>query len=296
MATKEEVKSLRTRFEEELAKQSAKAVKATAKAAASTSSPGKHGRAKKRSQSQQYQRAPVGSSGDQMAQFLEPYAHAPGAVSKPTTGGSVPNNYAPPTTGLPLPPVRPVKGKKKKRSALANASNPHHLRNYVPSRVPGSGPQPNANTNNLSSLLSPHPLRFLSAEIPSSRRRKSSQQQQAAAAAAGQSPSNPNDEWICAFCEYDLFYSEEQSIYKRAVRKRKKILKRRQRARERAAAAAAGKGPAGPRKQDPTDDRDGEQSDEYDDEGDDDAQSSFGDRDRGNLKRGNGVGEGDGYG
>jgi len=43
------------------------------------------------------------------------------------------------------------------------------------------------------------------------------------------------------FCEYQLFYGDEQA-YRRAIRNRKKILKRRRRARERAAAAAAGGG------------------------------------------------------
>jgi hypothetical protein len=50
---------------------------------------------------------------------------------------------------------------------------------------------------------------------------------------------NPADEWICAFCEYELFYGDEQD-YRRAIRSRKKILRRRRRARERAAAAASG--------------------------------------------------------
>jgi hypothetical protein len=49
----------------------------------------------------------------------------------------------------------------------------------------------------------------------------------------------PEDEWICALCEYNLFYGEE-GAFRRAVRSRKKILVRRRRARERAAAAASG--------------------------------------------------------
>jgi len=131
-------------------------------------------------------------------------------------------------------------GKKKKRSALANASNPHHLKNYVPSRLPHSGPgdsgpnaQGQANTNN---NIWPPPVRFLSAQIPP--RRKSKKSGSAKAPPLVQS-TNPADEWICAFCEYDLFYGDDAS-YRRAVRSRKKILKRRRRARERAAAAASG--------------------------------------------------------
>ena len=128
-------------------------------------------------------------------------------------------------------------GKKKKRSALANASNPHHLRNYVPSRIPNpshlSAAQLGANTQN---LLSPLPLLFLSAQIPP---RRSAQAQRPMAAAS--QLANPAEEWICPACEYRLFYGDEQG-YRIGVRNRKKILKRRRRARERAAAAANGSG------------------------------------------------------
>ena len=128
-------------------------------------------------------------------------------------------------------------GKKKKRSALANASNPHHLRNYVPSRIPNqgllSGAQLGANAQN---MLSPLPLLFLSAQIPP---RRGTQQRPTTAVAA--QLANPAEEWICPTCEYRLFYGDEQG-YRMGVRNRKKILKRRRRARERAAAAANGSG------------------------------------------------------
>jgi hypothetical protein len=136
-------------------------------------------------------------------------------------------------------------GKKKKRSALANASNPHHLRNYVPSRLPhsgggggGDGPGaqgPNATNGN---TIWPLPIRFLSAEIPSRKRKKN------ATAEPLVQLMHPSEEWICAFCDYELFYGEDP-VYRRAVRSRKKILKRRRRARERAATAAAGGGGGG---------------------------------------------------
>lgn len=127
-------------------------------------------------------------------------------------------------------------GKKKKRSALANASNPHHLRNYVPSRIPNQGllsaAQLGANTQN---MLSPLPLVFLSAQIPP--RRGTAQRPPAVASQL----TSQGEEWICPTCEYRLFYGDEQG-YRMGVRNRKKILKRRRRARERAAAAANGSG------------------------------------------------------
>jgi hypothetical protein len=132
-------------------------------------------------------------------------------------------------------------GKKKKRSALANASNPHHLRNYVPSRLPhtagggGAGDGPGAQGQNAtnSNTIWPPPLRFLSSEIPSRKRKTKT------TAAPLVQLMHPSEEWICAFCDYDLFYGED-AVYRRAVRSRKKILKRRRRAKERAAAAAGG--------------------------------------------------------
>ncbi|KAH9967405.1 hypothetical protein BC827DRAFT_1264226 [Russula dissimulans] len=128
-------------------------------------------------------------------------------------------------------------GKKKKRSALANASNPHHLRNYVPSRIPNQGHLSAAQLGtNAQSMLSPLPLLFLSAQIPP---RRGGQQRPSLAVAS--QLANPAEEWICPTCEYRLFYGNEQG-YRLGLRNRKKILKRRRRARERAAAAANGSG------------------------------------------------------
>lgn len=170
------------------------------------SSPARSGRRKRPDRAQQRARTtatPGGArGGDQTAEFLDQSALG----------------------------IKP-RGKKKKRSALANASNPHHLRNYVPSRLPHSGQTNPSQTSQ--NYLGPLPMRFLSAEIPPRRRKKA------------QTPppmpqlTNPADEWICAFCEYELFYGDDQD-YRRAVRNRKKILRRRRRARERAAAAASG--------------------------------------------------------
>lgn len=124
-----------------------------------------------------------------------------------------------------------TKSKKKKRSALANASNPHHLRNYVPSRLPNSGPTrtTQATSNDPFNALA---LRFLSAQLPP-RKHKSG-------VIPSASLTNPEEEWICPSCEYNLFYGDELG-YRRALRQRKKILARRRRALERAAATAAGR-------------------------------------------------------
>ncbi|OCH96359.1 hypothetical protein OBBRIDRAFT_743872 [Obba rivulosa] len=202
IATQQEVAVLHTRFEAELARQAAKAAEAAKQAAAAFAGSTRSAKANRKQGGQ----APAGAPADE---------NAP-AVDAPAAGGK-------------------SKGKKKKRAVLANASNPHHLRNYVPSRLPGAG---QANTvqaaANAQNLLSPLPLRFLSAELPP-RRRKSAER----APPPMPSITSPLDEWICPFCEYALFYGEEQA-FQRAVRNRKKILRRRRRARERAAAAASG--------------------------------------------------------
>ena len=132
--------------------------------------------------------------------------------------------------------------KKKKRSALANASNPHHLRNYVPSRLPQQPTALSQASLAAANLLSPPPLRFLSAQIPPKRRRMGD-----TLASDSMPLTAPIDEWICANCEYSLFYGDDAG-FRRGVRNRKKILSRRRRARERAAAAASGIAPAIPEK------------------------------------------------
>ncbi|CCM02582.1 uncharacterized protein FIBRA_04685 [Fibroporia radiculosa] len=202
IATKEEVAELHARFEAELAQQAAKAAEAAKQAAAALGGP-----LVKRADRSKQGRAFGPRSSDPKAGTLEQ-----SLLGSKDRGG-----------------------KKKKRSALANASNPHHLRNYVPSRLPHSG---QANTTqavqNAQNLLSPIPLRFLSADIPPRRRKKSDHPAVPVSILA-----NPADEWICPFCEYSLFYGDDAGL-ERAVRNRKKILRRRRRARERAAAAASG--------------------------------------------------------
>ncbi|KAI0339416.1 hypothetical protein BDW22DRAFT_1400151 [Trametopsis cervina] len=199
IATKEEVASLHARFEAELSRQAAKA----AEAARQTTAMLGGGPVAKRSAKQG--RTANGRATD---------AVVAGSEQSPS-----------------VPPQKT--GKKKKRSALANASNPHHLRNYVPSRLPNSGQPNTAQTlSGTQNLLNPLPVRFLSADVPPRRRRK-------APVSAATPITNPAEEWICPFCEYDLFYGDDAD-YQRAVGRRKKILRRRRRARERAAAAASG--------------------------------------------------------
>ncbi|KAG1793116.1 uncharacterized protein HD556DRAFT_520085 [Suillus plorans] len=221
VATKQEVLALRNRFENELARQAAKVTKAAtdAKQAALTASKG----AKSKRGEKTQQRAPKGTaeSGDQSAEFLE----MPGGKGK----GS----------------------KKKKRNALAIASNPHHRKNYVPSRLPSSGQanmvQANVNAQN---MLGPLPLRFLSAQIPPRRRKKANTVTPTAQIV------NPADEWICPRCEYSLFYGEGLE-HRQAVKNRKQILRRRRRAQERAAGGLnASKTPANLASSDEEDDYD----------------------------------------
>ncbi|KAG1860240.1 hypothetical protein DFJ58DRAFT_681978 [Suillus subalutaceus] len=221
VATKQEVLALRNRFENELARQAAKVAKGAAdtKQAALTASKGT--KSKRGEKTQQRALKGAAESGDQSAEFLE----MPGGKGK----GS----------------------KKKKRNAIAIASNPHHRKNYVPSRLPSSGQanvvQANANAQN---MLGPLPLRFLSAQIPPRRRKKANTVTPTAQIV------NPADEWICPRCEYSLFYGEG-SEYRQAVKNRKHILRRRRRAQERAAGGLnASKTPANLAPSDEEDDYD----------------------------------------
>lgn len=211
IATKEEVALLRSRFEAELARQAARAAEAAAEARQAALAASKGNRTKGSSRAQQRARTAgmLGANrGDERAEFLDQS----------------------------LLGVKSRGSKKKKRSALAIASNPHHRRNYVPSRLPQSGTaNPAQAALNAQNYLGPPPFRFLSAEIPTSRRKKS----QAAPPTA--QLTNPADEWICPFCEYELFYGSDAD-YRRSIRNRKKILRRRRRA-ERAAANVTAKVP-----------------------------------------------------
>ncbi|KAL0574131.1 hypothetical protein V5O48_007820 [Marasmius crinis-equi] len=225
LATKEEVKFLRNRFDAELARQTAKlAGEAKAAKAAENAVDGRAG--KKRIASS----AGVGAGN-------------PSNTVTTTTTSTVPaanDGASQPST----PSKNASKKKKKKRSALANASNPHHLRNYVPSRVPGvgannaqGGNNPNASDAN---ELGPPPSRFLSAQISSGKNGGKADSNTSVDSASNLiNLNNPGEDWICAFCEYELFYGDDAQ-FRKAVKKRKAILKRKKRAREKAADKASG--------------------------------------------------------
>ncbi|KAH8832854.1 hypothetical protein DL96DRAFT_686541 [Flagelloscypha sp. PMI_526] len=242
-ATKSEVASLRAKFEEELKKQAIKAAQLAASTKAIMSAPAPPSKGTRKRTADRHAKGRVGR------------ALPPPSSSSVTPDASFLDQSL---VGLNKP-----KSKKKKRSALANASNPHHLRNYVPSRLPGhtsglsgavGGGGGTGNSGNLQpsaaqllnqqqNLLSPLPIAFLTAEIPPRRKTKKNAGGKKSYKNAGtpgvSALNNPMDEWICAYCEYELFYGDDAD-YRRAIRNRKKILRRRRRARERASAAASG--------------------------------------------------------
>lgn len=204
IATKEEVLALRSRFEAELARQAARAAKAAAEAKQAALAASRTSRTKRSSKIQ-----PSLPNGDQLADSLE---LSPSGKSRG--------------------------GKKKKRNALAIASNPHHRNNYVPSRLPSSGHvNPAQATLNAQNTLGPQPLRFLSAELPRQRTKQT--------VALRAQIVDPVDEWICPRCEYSLFYGDGAD-YRRAIRDRKQILRRRKRAQERASGLGGTKSAAKP--------------------------------------------------
>lgn len=209
VATKEEVANLHARFEAELTHQAVRATEAAKQTAAVLNG-----------------NVPPPAKRPAKSTQAAPPLRATDATAKPKDVEQSLLGTPPPKTG-----------KKKKRSALANASNPHHLRNYVPSRLPHqAGTNAAQNVANAASLISPLPVRFLSADVPP---RRSKAAPTTPAPAPVTALANPTEEWICPFCEYDLFFGDS-AAYQRAIASRKKILRRRRRARERAAAAASG--------------------------------------------------------
>ncbi|KAF9054702.1 hypothetical protein BJ165DRAFT_1399875 [Panaeolus papilionaceus] len=269
IATKAEAASLRNQFERELKRQANKAAKLVGQAGGNKAMARAGGGKAKRERLERERMARVENAQSQKVK-VEVTATTTAKISNP------PAIPTPPI--LSLPGGGKSKAKKKKRSALANASNPHHLRNYVPSRLPNSGPSGGDGGNSTgaqhANLIWPLPIQFLSAEVPPRRRNspghedgsvnQSSKNTRSTTNGPPMSHIQPVDEWICAFCEYELFYGSD-AAYRRGVRNRKKILKRRRRARERAAAAARGARAASAKGAPPAPLQDEQDFDEYED-------------------------------
>ncbi|GAA5972388.1 hypothetical protein JCM11641_002435 [Rhodosporidiobolus odoratus] len=158
-----------------------------------------------------------------VASAPRPPPAAPPAPSQPAA--------PPPAAALPPPPApppasKPKKKGRKKRSAHANAHNMHHRDNYVPSRLPkqDSSHQSESSTPLLTSW-------------PASAEAVAEAGEYASTCGGGHFCSP--DEYVCLFCEYELFYGEESLLLK-AIRKRKGVLSRRKKAKDRAMKATQG--------------------------------------------------------
>lgn len=130
-----------------------------------------------------------------------------------------PGEYATPTPTTGMSSKTPLKKGKKKRSAYANANNSHHRQNYVPSRLPSS--TPSRRQEGVEGALS----LFGDSELPHDN--KSAVFNFA------------SDEWMCMFCEYELWYGNRPQLAG-CVKKRKKLLKIRKKAADRAKEAVEG--------------------------------------------------------
>ncbi|WVW85539.1 hypothetical protein I302_107577 [Kwoniella bestiolae CBS 10118] len=135
------------------------------------------------------------------------------------------------------------KPKKKKRSVLANQSNPHHVDNYRPSRTVSPHGDPYEPYSSHLSLFNPPPMVFLATRT----RHKSKPQTQNNELVVEDRDLNYNpdmrpneDDYLCCFCEYDLYYSTE-AIRKKAIRRRKKEIKRKEMIKNKAKNVAEGK-------------------------------------------------------
>ncbi|PLW17817.1 hypothetical protein PCASD_19219 [Puccinia coronata f. sp. avenae] len=155
---------------------------------------------------------------------------------------------------------------KKKRSAHANANNIHHRDNYVPSRLPASyALRPGAGGPG---LLGGRTKEWARVRVEYEGRRGkrggyidptvTSLDEAGASASAGSASAGGGgaahcqlgpspiarffvepDEWICAFCEHELWFGDNQRLLS-VIKNRKQVLRRRRRAKERAARAASG--------------------------------------------------------
>jgi hypothetical protein len=252
-ATKKEVAVLHARFEAELARQAAKAAEVAEQVIQAGNETQRASGTDRR-------------GGDGLRK------RGGGTLSRRVTAGGT---LADDSSALDTSKSRSSK-KKTRSSAATNTPGTHQLRNY--SRVSRTRSIPILTAAQVAmaaqNSLGPPPLRFLMADlrprdqtmyggvgggggggistpnhntntntkstggVPSLSSTLLSSTSSSALLLANQLPA-ALDEWICPFCEYDLFYGQEAGL-RRAMRNRKKILSRRRRARERAAAAASG--------------------------------------------------------
>lgn len=171
---------------------------------------------------------------------LSPSSSSPAPTPKPRPVESmqVSSNLSPIlTTTAPslLPPLRkpPIKGRRK-RAAYANSLNVHHRDNYVPSRAPVVPTH----------IQSTHALNGTDSTLPPPLTSWPASEEAIAAAASSRRKSTSSraffadsDEWLCAWCDYEIMFSADIS---KAVKKRKKLLRIRKQAEERASRAANG--------------------------------------------------------
>lgn len=187
----------------------------------------------------------------------------------PTNTNAHSSANRPPSTGAgrvpeatPIPLKKNGKKGKKKRSAHANANNVHHRDNYIPSRLPTTHQQtstairsglgtelatidllaqdydPTGTRSTLHPFIDPNLSVIGEGEADSVSGGRGVSHSQLGSSAISNFFVEP-DEWICGFCEYELWFGEELSLVK-VIKNRKAILRRRKRAKDRAARAAAG--------------------------------------------------------
>ncbi|SCZ90585.1 BZ3500_MvSof-1268-A1-R1_Chr1-3g02081 [Microbotryum saponariae] len=163
-------------------------------------------------------------------------------ITSPTTYTTEPPSAIPPSTR------KPRKKGKKKRSAHANALNPHHLNNYTPSRMPNRSSSGAAGSSSPHTDAPPSLLSILDDEVQPLSSWPASDQviSQALLTIRNRSAGDAlrffagPEEDVCAFCDYELWFGGEGNL-ERSVRRRKKVLKVRKKAKERARKAANGK-------------------------------------------------------
>ncbi|RXK35069.1 hypothetical protein M231_07689 [Tremella mesenterica] len=160
------------------------------------------------------------------------------------------------TTPSSQPKTGKKKPKKKKRSVLANQSNPHHVDNYRSNRVFTPQNEPFESYASHANMLFPPPMRFLSARP----RRKT-------APLPGAPPIVPirpaEDEYTCCFCDYALFFGSEK-LRKWAIRERRREIKKKDVIKQKAKNVAEGKPMNDGQEDDYDDDDDCEDDEEHD--------------------------------